>query len=120
MRLPQQGEGIAAEHVDALAPDARERITLEVEALLALRHMHVADQHRPSLGSTSKYLGHSLSAIGFWTTFWEKLDLAVQHPALIASLPSNRGLLRRESPLPEPCVGFLLHCYSDPWEEWQG
>jgi hypothetical protein len=31
--------------VDPLAPNARERVTLEVEALLARRHAHVADQH---------------------------------------------------------------------------
>ena len=24
-------------------------------------------------------------------------------------------LLRRESPFTEPCVGFLLRCYSDPY-----
>ena len=23
--------------------------------------------------------------------------------------------MRRESPLPEPCVGFLFCCYSEPW-----
>jgi hypothetical protein len=38
--------------------------------------------------------------------------------APIVGIPSNRGLLRRESPLPEPCVGFLLHCYSDPDMEY--
>jgi hypothetical protein len=31
---------------------------LEVEALLARRRMHVADQHPPSLGSTSTYFGY--------------------------------------------------------------
>src|SRR5271157_6045272 len=33
--------------VDALAPGARQRVTLEYQVLLRRRHPHVSDQHRP-------------------------------------------------------------------------
>src|SRR3546814_19930701 len=78
---------------DPVASGTIERITLQIEILLARRHPHVPDQHRRPLPLASIYRTMGLPAIGFWTGRCEIEGRPVGRSRSSDRFASNRGLL---------------------------